>query len=559
MREILITFILLAPIFTINAQQRDVGNRNNQQFMECSNNEYGFLIDGKIYFSNDQIYYCPDRFPIIITAVDKNGVPISDVNAKWEIEDKIGSIEESYGDHAQIRINENNLLNQRVKFKVTYKVSNNDEETLRLRLHRLTYLDVDEKSSESTRTYSFDENKIATYPYHGDGKPYAFYLSNNIDPVRFSTEHPNRLKMAKFKPISKINTVADDKGESLNINYTQSSYPDSVYLLACDTVRIAKLDIYPPKTLDVNIYTLAETDDDIANYCINKDGDNIPYENGDVDGSLKPDCKTKIDSKDWECVLPGPDGSLDLFNNLKSWRRKDNNASLDFDTLQGPENLNHLRKVYAGNDKFCNVRPLPNDTADYEDVSSKIIQISQNLNSIYNKVGVTINLNYLGVKYFNFDSSNDNGNGERDTADIYNNAEQRYVHLQLFGGQSIVSLNIAPVTTLFFVPKMKGVYGRATAGTVDTTIQNIAHSFFVDANTFRIKTIAHELGHARFGLWHPDGSYCKKNSGDDAYKYNGLKKPTNKNDDPLNLMNSGCFPSGNLLRRFQWKIIHSKI
>jgi hypothetical protein len=544
-----IKFILLLMVMILNknfGQEVKGHERSGSQNVVCeSSSSYGFLVDGVYFTSGKNVSICGDKFPVHIVAVTSNKVHVNDPEMVWY---------QANGTYSPINgLAENfiylDYLSSEGKLKLQYSLPNNQGASITI--HQLHKVEI--KKSETTK-YAFDDNKIPEYPYYDDGKPYKFLSAGKSDNVVMDV---NVLAPASY-PLSffrdqKLNY--SKKSNILTLSQRNTANTDSIYMMSCDTIKVMKVDIYPEKTLDVNIYTLAETDDDIANYCIDKDGDKTPYEVEDSVGYFKPDCKTRIDSKDWECILPGPDGSLDLFDKPSFWRDKDNDENKDKDSV----NFKSFRELYtlrifAGSDKFCNEKPLSSDTSSFIDMTNRILNISDSLNIIYNAVGIKIKVNYLGVKYFNFDSKDDLGKGKN--AIINDPIEQNSAHLQIFGGVNLDTLNLAPKTTLFFVPEMIKVRGRATAGRVDSIFQNLANSLFVDANNYGPKTIAHELGHARFNLFHPDGTHCEDKD-DIGYTYNGLRKRVTR--DEFNIMNSGCFSRGFIFRRFQWKIIHSKI
>jgi hypothetical protein len=561
-----IIFFFVIGMNTIYSQERTViSDRSTSQSMLCEEPNYRFMINDSLFVSGKTIYYCPDMFPLVVTVVDLNKIPISDTGAVWTRDSKGGTINNSYGDHSQILISQDSFINDKgervqfVKFEVKFKTSSGiDVPAMNLSVHLLVNNIIIDKEESEKHRYSFDRNEIKEYPYYGDGKPYKFLTKEQSDKVNLKSlkgKDATLTKMAKYKPITKFEFSPDESNE-LGLKYKGGLNQDSVYVFACDTIKLFKTDVFPEKELHVNIYTLAETDDDVANYCITDRTGDGKINAQDSTGYFMPDCKTRITSATHECILPGPDGSLDLFNSPTFWVNKDNNVNKDRDSFYY-ESIGklHTRKIFAGSDKFCNEMPMANDTANHADITSKITIMTDSLNIVYNEVGIKVRLNYLGIKYFNFDSSEDNGKGK--IAKIDNLSEQKFVHLQLFGGQNIDTMNYASTSTLFFVPEMIGVKGRATSGKINQSFQNIVNSCFYDAVTFTAKTIAHELGHARFGLFHPDGTHCIPKSNDNGYKYNGLEIPVIS--DTFNLMNSGCFPSGLILRRFQWKIIHSKI
>lgn len=505
------------------------------------------MINGHYYNNGEQLYFCPELFPIIVTAVTQDSMPITDTSAIWSAGE--GTIDAIYGDHSVIRINENGLNNED---EVAFSVAIDQDgliENIGITIKKITKLELDIKESEKHKKYSFDDNKIKQYPYYGDGKPYKFMAYNQSDTIIIKADHINKLKMANFKPMNKFNYTASTS-KVLNIEHTGNTVPDSVYVIACDTIKQFKADIYQEKTLHVNIYTLAETDDDIANYCISDRNNDGKIDSKDSIGYFKPDCVTRIDSKNWECVLPGPDGSLDLFNSQNHWKRKDNNTSKAIDSIFVVSNQQlHTMKIFAGNDKFCNARPLPRDTADYPAISSgEITEIENNLNTIYNQVGINVVVHNKGTLFTNFDNYKDDN--KIDSTNL--GEEQQYFHVMTYGDSygNYVKLD---TTTVFFVKDMLKVNGRATGSvkTINGNYSNLGNTSIIDHGTYNERTIAHEIGHGKFYLFHPDEN---KTIGQKALVKN----------DVTNFMNSGTlyfnngYPSieKHIVRRYQWKLIY---
>jgi len=82
----------------------------------------------------------------------------------------------------------------------------------------------------------------------------------------------------------------------------------------------------------------------------------------------------------------------------------------------------------------------------------------------------------------------------------------------------------------------------------------------VNASYMEERTPAHEIGHATFKLYHPDGSQCN-DIDDQGWKKDKLEKPYI--NDKYNFMNSGCLYESKTvnkmnefrIRKYQWKYI----
>lgn len=122
----------------------------------------------------------------------------------------------------------------------------------------------------------------------------------------------------------------------------------------CNDIDLAQANVYPNKTLTVEVYTVCESDDDKVNYCVDA--------NGKYNGYLKVNCIYSIDSPDFVCIDPGEDGSLDLFYYALNdqWTKPvDNNKDVDSLSIYNTSNF-HTSKVHAGSNLYCNSEPIEN-------------------------------------------------------------------------------------------------------------------------------------------------------------------------------------------------------
>lgn len=330
------------------------------------------------------------------------------------------------------------------------------------------------------------------------------------------------------------------------------------------------IDISAPKSLFVKLHILCDSDDDYENYCVNKDQEDPPRSgNHDYDGSLLSDCITPIDSLDepdsFECINRGPDGTLDLFQEVRIdeyWKeRKDNNILKPVDSLYIElDNLSNLRilpSVDTSGNHFCNSRPVTSPSDWNQDIDGDgeldafvsmcpdpatydIEQITKDLNIVYSDIGYTINVDNNGVTAKNFNSSSKAMN---------NLNEQMNFHISQVGG-IITDPKTADTTIIWLVDNLNNLRGRAN-GDNDKVVYN---TLMINTNMDVMRTVAHELGHAAFNLYHPNDS----GSLNDGFE-NG---PTD--DDKFNLMNSRYIynteTTHNIynyrIRKYQWKTIH---
>ena len=313
--------------------------------------------------------------------------------------------------------------------------------------------------------------------------------------------------------------------------------------------KIYEIETYLARTVSIDLYTLQESDDDEANYCIDKNGNGIPWESGDVDGSLLKSCKVtdKIMSTDHVCINSGPDGSIDLYayHTSANWIHP-------LDAIVGKGH--HSAKVIASTDLECQTIPnriVPGDPSTYPPrldpvpTGINVAKLQQDLNTIYKKLGISVNVNYHGVISANFDSFLDDNI-------LTGKQEQARYHIQNFGGIPKAGNSVAWIVNDLYKEADTGgknkfrSRGRGT-GFKDNTL-TLNYSILVD------RTFSHELGHAKFDLGHPD----------DDHAHDGLEN--SHSGDNYNFMNSGKIYSSSVhnislhrLRQYQWEKIFSNL
>ncbi|MEE9437443.1 MAG: hypothetical protein V3V14_00500 [Saprospiraceae bacterium] len=172
---------------------------------------------------------------------------------------------------------------------------------------------------------------------------------------------------------------------------------------------------------------------------------------------------------------------------------------------------------------FCNNRPQkPNISGCTPAISTADILIAQdNLNTMYNKVNINFTINYMGVKYLNYDLE-----GKDD--DNMDTKEQRWVHISLYG-DNFSQINNAPNIQTWIVPtitqKPKTAFGAATIIGNLKTLSVVPQTLISSSPIFKWRTLAHEIGHAVFNLRHPDddpGSKLPDPQGDGLKNTNSM-------------------------------------
>lgn len=255
--------------------------------------------------------------------------------------------------------------------------------------------------------------------------------------------------------------------------------------------------------------------------------------------------------------------------------------SLTHPTIEEP--LIENQRVYASYDPasgyFCNNRVLVDTTKWSHDVdgdgiydtylsdcssisTTEVTEIEQDLNAVYCKIGIFIKVIYGGSKNINANLS---------SIDIWISDEQDLLHKMQYG--FLVDSMDNPIendTTFAWIidDKNLGIRGRASKDEVD----NPRNSILYNKAKAVSRTFAHEYGHAKFKLYHPDGSEFNADGSstgitdDKGWDKDSLSKTYG--DDFFNLMNSGylyhqdvnmtkCTHNLNkiILRQYQWSKI----
>jgi hypothetical protein len=455
-------------------------------------------------------------------------------------------------------------------------------------------IEVNIDQTHNISNFGFDEHPESDYPFYNKNVKSKLLMKNEQDNILLKSYHKNYFKTVDIEQNPTELSYLSFHNKYLEFLESGTLQKDSTLLSICSD-SILDLAVYPKIELGVHLLRLAESDDDYANYCVNFIADSIPYQSGDVKPHLMADCITPIDSvyfpQRFECINPGLDGSLDLFLEnipLSSsvtgywYHRQDYDMTGDYDKIvYDPFDKSSL-VIYASLDTMgryrCNTKPvtLPsswNTDRDNDGVlDSKItstvptnlnvVDIQNNLNTIYNKAGIHMTVTDKGYDTLNYNSTSFVANTP---------AETPYIHILKYGGNEQI-MPKADTVTLWFIDELKTgnlhteTGDSAGRGTVDNSEKGrnscvISSYYHLHSTEFKERTISHEIGHGVFSLWHPD---------DNGGKNDGLLNHVDC--DQYNLMNSGniyyynpilpCLPNGTVkkikeyrLRKYQWKYI----
>lgn len=507
---------------------------------------YIIRLNGNDYEDNDYAYICKNDLVPPLSNIEllykDNGMPVQGSHWEW---DKCECQAANPNDHTAFinfdHFEGDNKLTIKVRFRETSQDfdQTGDEIDLKLNVRLIENLEINESQTSQVAQYAFDENKIKEYNTYSNGIPYKVIIDGLQDNVIFddnkSEDYYQNLNITSFSTMdgqnSNIITEFDAGNRSLEISHIANNNNTDLDILynhsLCDDEEILVSDIQPAgREIVLYVYELQESDDDIANYCTDWEG-----ENENEGREYQVDCETKITSKHHQCILPGEDGSLDLFANLKSWVSP-------LDKIVG--NGNFAAKVTAGENLKCDTDPRENNIHDFS-TSHDLSKLEQDLNAIYNKLDINFTLEPIVTIPANYDSFKEDN--------IMNDRELTEYHLQLFGNEP------SQLLTLWLVPGL--ISNNTSDPDVETDILR-GRAAALGFNTLAIneadivvdRTLGHEIGHARFSLYHPD----------QKIKFNNeLVPPPNQNGitskDKYNVMNSGYIQSTTTqdILKFRWR------
>ena len=429
-------------------------------------------------------------------------------------------------------------------------------------------------STNDVAEYGFDSNLISSYPAYSRNFPIKFLPKGELD-LAVIDSSPNRKASNHITITSsnadlfidpvKILESTDGKIEhELSLSATASNVLFDIH--TCSG-KLYELETDVKKTLNVDLYILSESDDDIINYCHDEDGDGIFFEIGqtppDFDGALMPDCKTPIPAIDpntgspYECIHSGLDGSLDLYFQTDSgqfWKSKLNDPARKIDVLHASSKFSDLVVKpsydlvnYPSTPRFCNNRPLTNHIEAPPGLLSKA-NLESELDKIYAKIGIDINVNIIN-KPDNYDIISDDNKMHISELLLY--------HIKESVGSIQESIIPMPTTTVWYINEIIGggighQHGFSTS-TKNSGSADVLYNSLALGNTAPVLELimAHEIGHAKYELWHPDDHTHSWNSVDPQFS-----------SDDYNFMNSGEILKLDQdlqkfrLRQYQWVLIH---
>lgn len=375
---------------------------------------------------------------------------------------------------------------------------------------------------ESAKVYQYDDNKIEAYRQHvgyGEelGTPWNFVETSHSEILKAKVSKARGVKAVtdinSSSPSLNITPQAlNEQNEDVRFHYAGAGH-NVIEVKGCHESN-PELLIYTenPKTFPVEFYKVCETDDDLQLI----------------------DQGTSVQSENEVCIDGGYDGSIDLMYR-DGFIPED---PLSGDKLDRVEFNNLLRtfQVLAGTNLICDTKAKRNSDPKCPSVFTDS-DFLNDANGIFEKVAIEASREgYIQTIYVNYDVINDDGVMDYEI-------EQNHLHIT----RELIDEHLADGVMEVHVVRSMGDEILPTGETKKykgKAIPDIGFNFVaLDRSYGNGRTLAHEMGHAKWSLIHP-GCPC---DGANTGEFNV--------DDPDNFMDGD--DSGVKIRRYQFDKMHN--
>lgn len=478
----------------------------------CKASDYKFKIGAQFYDADKKGYICQNNLPAVVSIYSKKtNLPITATDIKW-----IGQIDGSYGLIYEAMLRESHFgVLDKIVFEVSF-TENGIKENIKFEISK----DLKVLALKSLNPSSiFDDVKDGStyikeyWPSHTPSKEKPWIFGGKSATLSVKNKRDKNAGKDAYKAvsvgtsgsgasISPPNFTGDNSnfniGQSLN---TSGSYP---FINSCSNDTVAYIYNQGGKNYGIDFIPLEFSQDDFLLL-----SGNVPS-----DTSL--------------CVAVGNDGYYtEAFRRQTSNNRGgpsyvSPNDSIIFSSGTGPR---HVIKIVAGKDKKCDTS-VPT-TSSYTNMIPNLNQWLSECNSIYNQIGVNC------ISIINTTK----------VIPEYNIADNKLdaVELDILHKIGNLSSNINVFVVDSIAHNVPGQQARGRA--LNFGIPTIVMAAF--ANGF---TLAHEIGHGKFSLRHPDNDpnhLMEDAPGSGPYNYYDI--------------NNFMFSTSNFtiyrVRHYQWKKI----
>lgn len=490
--------------------QLEIGNER----FDASSNALG------IFKKSGSGFVCQEALPAIITIYSKiTGLPLTSPDVIWE-----GNIEGNYGSSNQALLTEAHFNNTDFAiFSVRFTDNGNSVEIRNF------------KVSKDIRTYALRKNNTSMifddvrdqsgnyidvyWPSHTPAKerPWLFVPTGSTQNIKLSVKNKKQKPAGKdawkVVPVSKTGNGAtinpnqfsgDDSdfsaGQSIS---TSSPYP---FIGSCGFDTVAYLYSRPSVNYGLEFKLLAFTHDDVqVNY-----------------GPVASDTTL--------CVAVGPDGYYSGAFKVPTYYNS--NDSIIWGYLG---NIRYIQKIVAGKDKTCD-SDLPSAPYTFYNTLPDYNQWISECNSIYNQIDV----------HFTFISYDTLYLPEFYTANKQLDAVEMTVLDKLIHVTDPENIIVYMTNSIYNSNGTLSTRGRAT----EFGVPKVAVASFADGYT-----LAHEIGHGKFSLRHPDNDILHLVLNVDIDGEYSPDEGTFMVPDIQNFMFSAYNFRFNRIRQYQWKKI----
>lgn len=483
------------------SQAQEIKTTTSEELF-CKNKDYQFLMEDNHYFHNKKAYVCSSQIPINIVVIDVDSqLPVNE-SFTWTVNGNL-STESSH----TISIVNVDFIDDKLVLKAEFLDPLTDKiVSLRLRLFK----DIALLFEESASNYQYDDNKKQAYideVGYGEniGTPWNFVENGKMEILQatmskkkgfyVNSEITANSSDLSISPDEILTTPAD-----VSFDY-QGSGQTNIEVSGCNDMY-AELLLFSDsqKSFGIEFFELCDTDDDQQLIAVGTTG-------------LSPDAV---------CVDGGQDLTIDEMYAV-------NSSGVNVIKAAGDrlvKNQNNKYFVLAGDNGVCDweANQPGKDVCPYSfDVEASMTIV----NSTFGKISISATSTGVSLLRFNYDLVSDDG------------------ILEVFEYQELYNHRLATgdfddgYHEVYLVRDLPASLNTKTLGTsyLDTPTSVINTKEAVNS------TLAHEIGHAKYGFGHP-GDLPEKRG------FNVV--------DPSNYMFFTAVGRTMNIRRYQFEKMHNK-
>ena len=513
MKKIKITgFVLCIALSLSNYVLAQSPNGSGGSEVICINKDYEFEIEDKYHPDKSTARVCPKNTPFEVTAVDATDPLKPPVSGTFEW--KKNAVIQTGVTSNTIIVTSTDFINNKVELECEFTDVDGNQIYLELDIKNNIELEFD----ESAKLYSFDDNEKQKYidSYNGaekKGTPWNFIEIGAADNL-----------MAEVSRTRGFNVVKRIESNSPNISISPSKMINANEVIAFnhnggmhEIIEVRGCQNTDPELLlytesakmfEMELYRICESDDD---------------------DQILP-VGTMVTSSDAVCIDGGDDGSIDLM--LKpGFIPIDPVTKKPLDDLEYNSTLNKFQ-ILAGTNLRCdteaNQKSPPECPGSFNEMD-----FVNGVNDIFGNVAISWSSISIQTINVNYDVVKDDGILDNEEEQNHLATKRRIIDKSTADGRLEV----------YFVEDLglsgpNNLQGKAIGGQQGNMVA-------IDREDGNGGTLAHEIGHAKWGLEHPGNP--PDNQG---------KKGQFGIDDTKNFMHGLSNGRINNIRRYQFHLLH---